>query len=567
MSNIRRAWRLAAPLAAVALIAGACSSSGGGSNSSSGTKGAAPTLQKKGAADLNPQPVDTLKKGGDLKWAIGDIPPNFNYNQVDGSLSDTHDIIYAMMPVAFSSQADGSQVVDKDYFTDIKLTSTSPQVITYTINPKAKWNDGRALNWEDLKAQASSLAGTNPAFQIASSTGYSQIEKVTQGTNAQQAVVTFKTPFADWQSLFGPIYPKAVNSDPKTFNTGLLKTPGVTAGPFKYQTTNQTAKTITIVPDPTWWGEKPLLSSIIYPALAQDAQVAALGTGEIDYSNIGTSVNDNKTAKATPGIQVRSALAPDYRHITFNGAKGSILADKDLRIAVMKGINRQGIASALLNGIAADPKPLGNHIYVDGLKGYQDNSAIVKYDPDAAGKMLDKLGWVKSGSTRSKGGKVLEIRDVIPAGVATSSQEAQIAQQNLAQIGVKLTIDTVPVAGFFKDYVNTGNFDITHFAWLGTPFPVSSSGAIYGLYKDLQQNYGRIGSDKINNLFVEANKELDPTKELALANEIDKEIWAEGFSLLLYQRPQNHAVRATLANFGSPGFGDVDYMKIGFMKK
>ncbi|MEO6881844.1 MAG: ABC transporter family substrate-binding protein [Mycobacteriaceae bacterium] len=563
MSRIRRAWRLAAPLAAVALIAGACSSGGG---SGSDTKAAGQPVAKKGSSDINPQPVDKLKAGGDFRWAIGEIPPNFNYNEVDGTLSDNFDIIAPMYPKPFIAAADGTLTVDKDYFTDVKLTSTSPQVVTYTINPKAKWNDGRALDWEDIKAQATALNGTDTKFQLSSSTGYSQIEKVAQGTDAQQAVVTFKTPFSDWQSLFSPLYPKAVNSDPTMFNTGLTKTPGVTAGSFMYKATDQTAKTLTTVPDPKWWGEKPVLSSIIYVALEQNAQVAALANNEIDYSNIGTSVDDNKTAKSTPGIKVRTALAPDYRHITFNGAKGSILADKDLRIAVMKGINTQGIASALLNGIAADPKPLGNHIYVDGLKGYQDNSAVIKYDPDAAGKMLDKLGWVKSGATRTKAGKTLEIRDVIPAGVPTSSQEAQIAQQNLAQIGVKLNIDTVPSAGFFKDFVNVGNFDITHFTWLGTPFPVSSSGSIYGLYKDLQQNYGRIGSEKINNLFVEANKELDPAKKVTLANDIDKAIWDEGFSLLLYQRPQNHAVRATVANFGSPGFGDNDYTKIGFMK-
>lgn len=563
MSRIRRAWRLAAPLAAVALIVGACSSGG---SSGSDTKSAGQPVAEKGSSDINPQPVDKLKAGGDFRWALGEIPPNFNNNEIDGSLLDTKDVMYSMMPLAFTSEADGAQTVDKNYFTDIKLTSTSPQVITYTINPKAKWNDGRALDWEDLQAQFKAMSGTNPDFQVASTTGYSQIEKVEKGTDAQQAVVTYKTPFADWQSLFGPLFPKAVNSDPKTFNTGLTKDPGVTAGPFMFKGIDQTAKTLTVVPDPKWWGDKPVLSSIIYVALDQDAQVAALANNEIDYSNIGTSVDDNKTAKSTPGIKVRTALAPDYRHITFNGAKGSILADKDLRIAVMKGINTQGIASALLNGISADPKPLGNHIYVDGLKGYQDNSAVIKYDPDAAGKMLDKLGWVKNGDTRTKAGKVLQIRDVIPAGVPTSSQEAQIAQQNLAQIGVKLNIDTVPSAGFFKDYVNVGNFDITHFTWVGTPFAVSSSGAIYGLYKDVQENYGRIGSEKINNLFVEANKELDPAKEVKMANDIDKAIWDEGFSLLLYQRPQNHAVRATVANFGSPGFGDVDYTKIGFTK-
>lgn len=564
MSLNRHTWRLAAPLAVLALLAGACSSNSGGGGGNSGGAPAAP--QQAGKADLNPQDVSSLKQGGNFRWAINEIPPNFNYNEVDGTLSDTHDILYSMLPLPFLADAAGVQNVNKDYFTDVKLTSTDPQVVTYTINPKAKWNDGKAVSWEDFNAQFKALNGSDPAFQVASSTGYSDIAKVEQGTNAQQAVVTFTNKFSDWQSLFGPLYPQAVNATPDAFNTSLVSTPGVTAGSFKYDSTDKTKKTVTVKPDPAWWGTKPVLDSITYIALDQSAQVQSLVNNEIDYSNIGSSVNDNKTARGAQGVSVRQALAPDYRHITVNGAAGSILADKDLRIAVMKGINRNGIAQALLNGVAKDPKPLGNHIYVEGLDGYKDNSSVVAYDPTAAAKALDDLGWVKSGDTRTKGGKTLAIRDVIPTGVATSAQEAQIVQQNLQAIGVKVNIETVPSAGFFKEYVNVGNFDITHFAWLGTPFPVSSSGSIYGLNSDVQQNYGRIGDPSINALFKQANSELDPAKKIDLANQIDQAIWNEGFSLLLYQRPQNHAVRSTLANFGSPGFGDVDYTKIGFMK-
>ncbi len=562
MSRNRRAWRLAVPLAVVALIAGACSSGNTG-----GTAAPAPgaEAQKAGQNDINPMDVSKLKPGGDFRWAIAEIPPNFNRNQVDGSLSDNADIMSSMMPRAFLADASGTPQINKDYFTDIKLTSTDPQqVITYTINPKAKWSDGTNLTWQDLDAQFKALNGADTAYRVSSSTGYSDIEKVTQGTDERQAVVTFKNKFSDWQSLFSPLYPKTLNATPETFNTGLAAKPGVTAGPFKFDSVDQTAKKLTVKPDPNWWGAKPVLNSIIYVALDISAQVQALVNNEIDYTNIGSSVNDNKTARATQGVVVRQALAPDYRHITFNGAQGSILADKDLRVAIMKGINRDGIAQALLNGVSNSPKTLGNHIYVEGLQGYQDNSAVVKYDKAAAAAALDNLGWKLNGNTRSKDGKNLEIRDVIPTGVAPSAQEAQLAQQNLAEIGVTLKIETVPTAGFFKQFVNTGNFDITHFAWLGTPFPVSSSGSIYGLYPDIQQNYGRIGTPEVNDLFKQANAELDTAKKITLANDIDKKIWDEGFSLLLYQRPQNHAVRSTIANFGSPGFAAVDYTKIGF---
>jgi len=62
------------------------------------------------------------------------------------------------------------------------------------------------------------------------------------------------------------------------------------------------------------------------------------------------------------------------------------------------------------------------------------------------------------------------------------------------------------------------------------------------------------------------DKQIDPAKARDLANQVDKLVWAEGFSLPLTQSPGNVAVRGTLANFGAFGLADADYTKIGFMK-
>ena len=128
----------------------------------------------------------------------------------------------------------------------------------------------------------------------------------------------------------------------------------------------------------------------------------------------------------------------------------------------------------------------------------------------------------------------------------------------------RVNIETVPLDNFFEQFINVGDFDITHFSWLGTPFPASSSSSIYGLTEDVQQNYGRIGNDRINELYAQASAELDPARKIELANEADREIWAAGHSLLLYQRPNIIATRSKVANFGAKGFAEVKYREIGF---
>ena len=555
----RRPLALLAAATAAVLALTACGGDGGGGG------GGGTDAGQVGSNDINPMPVDQLREGGDFRWTISELPPNFNYHQLDGTLGDNAEVIGSMMPGAYDSLPDGTVELDPAYVESAELTSEDPQVVTYTINPDATWSDGTPITWEDFRAQWQALNASNPAYRVTSTTGYEDIGSVERGADDKQAVITFATTFSDWQSLYSPLYPKSTNSNPEVFNTGWLETLPVTAGPFKLENIDRTANTITVVRDENWWGDPPKLDRIIYRAIPTDAQIDALANNEVDFIDIGPDLNAFTRAQTLQGTTVHTALAPDYRHITFNGAPGSILADQQLRIAIQKGIDRQVIGTALIGRLRPDVRPLGNHIYVEGLKGFQDNDEIVSYDPEDAGQMLDELGWTRQGDgIRMKDGQPLVIRDVIPTNVATSDQESRIVQQQLRQIGVDVQIDVVPLDDFFEGFVNVGNFDIAHFSWLGTPFPASSSSSIYGLSEDVQQNFGRIGNDRINELFAQASAELDPARKIELANEADKEVWVVGHSLLLYQRPNVVATRSNVANFGAFGFASAKYREIGF---
>lgn len=537
---------------------------GGGSGGGGDATGAAPEL---GRSDINRVEPAKLHDGGTFRWPLSELPPNFNYHHLDGTLADNYNVMDAVMPQVFRTQPDGTVKVDPDYVASAELTSTEPQVVTYAINPQATWSDGTPVTWQDFRAQWEALNGSNPAYEVASTTGYDSIASVERGSNERQAVVTFEPKFADWKSLFSPLYPASTNSDPRVFNGGWTQRPQVTAGPFKVGKIDQTAQTITLVRDENWWGPAPRLERIIYRVVDPDAQPNSYANGEIDFFEVASDVNKFTRAQQIPNTEIRKSVAPDMRPMTFNGAEGAILADRRLRIAIQRGINRQEIADAMLGRILADPKPLGNHIFRAGQRGYQDNDQIVSHDPQAAARTLDELGWTRDGDgIRSKNGRPLAIRDVIPTGVATSEQEAKIARQQLRRIGVDLQIVTVPVADFFEKHVNVGDFDVTHFSWLGTAFPVSSTGSIYRLTEETQQNYGRIGNETINDLYDQANRTLDEQRKIELANRIDTEIWKTGHSLLLYARPDIQAVQGDVANFGAFGFADPVYTDIGFVR-
>ncbi|MGH3775516.1 MAG: ABC transporter family substrate-binding protein [Pseudonocardiaceae bacterium] len=529
-----------------------------------GQVGAGPQI---GTIDIGAAPIETLRDGGTFRWPLSGFPPNFNYQHLDGTYVPTSEMISSVMPVLFLSQADGTVKSNENYLKSAELTSTDPQVTTYNLRDEATWSDGTPITWRDFQAQWQALNGSNPAFQISSSTGYTDIASVERGTSDKQVVVTFARTFSDWQSPFSVLYPASTNTNPDVFNTGWTQGLPVTAGPFKVEQIDQVAKTITVVRNEKWWGRQPRLDRIIFRTVPDEAEFDALANNEIDFIDIGPDINDFTRAQSTPGVKVRKALAPDFRHITFNGRTDAILADQQLRIAIQKGINTQAIAQAQIGRIVPAPKALGNHIFAQGQRGHQDNSQVVAYNPEEASKILDQLGWNRQGEgTRSKNGKELVIRDVIPTQVPVAEQESRQVQQFLSQIGVKVEITPVPLNDFFEGYINRGNFDITHFSWIGTVFPVSSTGSIYGTRGDTQQNFGGIGNDTINDLYAQAIRELDPARKIELANQIDQEIWKSGHSLLLYQRPNVIAVRDGVANFGAFGFADEVYTDIGFTR-
>jgi len=540
----------------LALIAPAC---GGGGNAPSQTK--APP-QSATENDINATPREKIQEGGKFTWPLDAIPANFNYNELDGTSFDGAHVLEALMPAPYTNDAVGAPVWNRDILaSEPKLVTEPQQVVTYQINPKAIWYDGTPITWQDFYWQWKASNGSSKAYQISGSQGYEDIENIAKGQNDREVVVTFKHKYADWSNVFNPFYPASTNKDPKVFNDGWKAEPLTTAGPFKLGSIDVTAKTITLVRNEKWWGDRAKLDSIVFRVIEPDAQIDALANGEIDAMDNGSDANKYRRAKAISGVEVREAGGPNFSHVTFNGTSAN-LQDVRVRRAVAMGIDRAAVARALLGPLNIDAKPLNNHIFMANQAGYQDNSGDVgKYDPEKARQALEEAGWKLDGSVRKKDGRPLDLTLVIPTGIATSKQIAELIQNMLGQVGVGIKISAVPINDFFDKYVTPGQFDLVLFSWMGTPYPISSTKSVYVKPSknaqgemSIRQNYARIGSDEIDRLFEQANGELDRKKAVALANQIDALLWQEVHSLTLFQRPELVICKKNLANFGAFGF-------------
>jgi peptide/nickel transport system substrate-binding protein len=560
MRSTRIGVGLTAAVLAVALGASACSSS-----KSTTTPKAAP---KSHVNDINP--VDRSKlKGGTLTWPIDQYSTQWNYNQLDGPEVSTNDVMSALLPAPFHFDAGATPTANTDYLAGEPAVATvsGKQTVTYELNPKAKWSDGKPVSEADYAAQWKALNGTNSAYNVASTTGYSQISNVAQGKDAYEVVVTYSTNFADWKSLFSPLYPASANSTPEAFNKGWVNKIPVTAGPFKFGAFNATDKTVTVVRDPSWWADPAILDSIVFKTVDSSAEADAFASGEIDFFDIGPSATNYKKAVVVKGAKIRVAGGPNFRHVTMN-AKSPNLSDVRVRQAVAEALDRGSIAKSDLAGLPWPDQPLNNHFFVNNQNGYQNNAgAVGVYDPAAAAKLLDAAGWVKgSGQYRTKAGKTLELKLVIPDGVKVSANEGTLMQNFLAKVGIKLDIDAVNSDDFFDKYVNIGQFDLTVFSWIGSDFPVSSNASIYQNPQgtNIFQNFAQAGSPAIDALLTKSQQDLDPAQAIKDANASDAAIWQEAGVIPFYQRPDFVAVKANIANLGARGFADNIYQNIGF---
>lgn len=560
---MRRHRSLTATAVAVAVVAAA--GCGGGTGT--------PDAELK-AADVNPRPRAELRDGGVVRWAIDEFPAQWNVNHLDGGLLASYLVTGGLLPSPFTTNERAELLVDPNYVTSAKVTASSPgQVVTYRLNRRARWSDGTPITVRDYAAQWRALRSAAGPYLVGASTGYEDVSSVEQGADPYEVVVTFRRRFAEWQSLFSPLYPAATNRTPEAFNDRWVNRIPVTAGPFKLGEIDKTAKQITVVRDPDWWGEPAKLDQIVFRTLDVDATVSSFANGEVDVADIGPDPSGYKRALGVGDGDVRVAGGPDFRHFTLNGTSPN-LSDVRVRQAVTVGIDRAVIARADLAGIDWPAVTMDNHFFVNTQTGYQDNTGnLGKADPKLAAELLDAAGWRLDGAYRKRNGKTLTLRFVIPAGTPISKQEGELVQGMLKEVGIRVDLQTVSGEGFFDDYVIPGNFDIVPFSWEGTPFPVSSAQSIYespvkGPDGELQvqQNFARIGSPEIDRLMRQAGRTLDQGAAFDLLNEADELIWQEGHSLTLFQRPQITAVRSSLANVGSFGFQSIAYADIGFVR-
>ncbi|MFZ4295121.1 ABC transporter family substrate-binding protein [Streptomyces cellulosae] len=402
-----------------------------------------------------------IADGGTLRWAVDTVPDTLNTFQADADTT-TARIAEAVLPSMYRTDGRGRAVRNPDYLASAEVVDTEPkQVVVYRLAQQAVWSDGREIGAADFAAQWRALSGKDTAYWTARNAGYDRIEKVERGKNDLEVKVTFSRPYADWKSLFSPLYPKEVMGTPDSFNDGARKKLKVTAGPFTVDKVDTKEDEVVLARSPRWWGSPAKLQKIVLRAVPHDKRIAALSDGTLDLAEIDPEAARRVTAAALPqdgntplmgpeadrsaadalhswavangsdedaadeeisarkklrkkaekyarqqkalgGFEVRKSLEPAYTQLALNGAEGP-LSDERVRRAVARALDRKDIAGAVLKPIGLPAEPVGSHLALSGQAAYADSSgALGTPDAKEARALLSDAGWVPGGPVKEE---------------------------------------------------------------------------------------------------------------------------------------------------------------------
>jgi peptide/nickel transport system substrate-binding protein len=383
-------------------------------------------------------------------------------------------------------------------------------IVKYKLRRGVKWSDGPEVTSNDVVFAYKFILddhNTDPTFFLKLS-GVDNPDKYTVLYNFMsnnEVVAKYNDPKTDkasydWAKVFvqtgkpvvspdyninNAVLPQHVLSkiDPNKVQDSSFARNPVGFGPWKVDHWTAGVEML-LVPNPNYsLTDKPLINKIlIKEGVALDSAYQQIKAGDIDMIH-GEAVlvpPPNSADLQANGVKIDNVPAASWEHLDFY-FKYAPFADKAVREAMARGINRQRIVDVVYKGqtqvLDTPVPPLVWHSLANPnfAKEFPDLAAKYKlptypFDRAAANKLLDDAGWVKgSDGIRAKGGTKLSFE------YATTNNSTRIAiqtlvQDDLKQLGIDAVLKQYTAGEYFDPQgpINSGTCKLCQFAYSQT---------------------------------------------------------------------------------------------------
>jgi len=491
-----------------------------------------------------------------MTWAYEQEFSSFNQNTADGHASANAVVVNPVVDGFWTFKPDGGIQPETDFGTYQKV-SDKPLTVKYSINPKAVWSDGVPIECDDMVLTWMSESGINKGFQPAGTAGYEQQNPPQCKAGDKDVTVTYKTPFADWNAMYGQgeIMPAHIvekqagmtkkfvdyAKDPTSadlkkaidfWNKGWALNPGQlkkgimpSSGPYTIDSWSS-GQSLTLKANPKWWGTPPKTGTIVLRYIAGNQMAQALQNSEAQIMDPQPQTDIVNQLKGM-GSQVNFTTGEQFswEHVDFN-FKGEF-KDKSLREAFAKCIPRQQIIDNLIKPQNPNAKILQSRWQYSFQPGYAelaqtggqqyDNVDIAGAKQLLGGKTVTvKLGWRKDPQAVNK-------RRV---------DTIALIQASCKQAGFNVVDAGTPT--FFSKEWPAGQWDVSLFAWQGSPL-VSGNAGIYNTGGG--QNPQGYSNPQVDKLITQLFQTTDQAAQLPLEKQIETILWSDLFNVPLFTFP------------------------------
>jgi glutathione transport system substrate-binding protein len=502
-----------------------------------------------------------LKQGGQLTYAIEKNIPNWNLLSSEGNVLETGWVLAGVLPRAFITLPDLTVAMNNDLLDSVKVTNTNPETVVYKIKANAVWSDGTPITANDFVYNWKVQNGRDcPNCTPATTTGYDQIQSVVGSDNGKTVTVTFSKPFTDWKQNWGsgsPIYPAHIATQHGDIKTpqGLAaayswfgkNVPMYSGGPFQIDNfTNN--ESVTLVPNPKWYGLRPKLDRVIYRIITDARQEpTALQNREVQVIYPQPQVDQVQQVRRIPGVSSFVGLGLSWEHFDLNLAN-NYLADPALRTAMFTAVDRQAIIDKTVGQFTKKIKPLNSHNFVPQESGYED---VVSATGQGSGNLarakqiLTGAGYRIDGEQLKTpiGMTVPPMRIRYTVGNQVRQAECELFAQQLKPLGI--TVQVVPTDDLGAT-TTRGDYDIIVFAWVATPFPYANATQTWVTGQG--SNFGRYSNPDVDRLIAAAANSTDEALARETLNQADRRLTNDAYVLPLYQKPTFVALYDDVAN-------------------
>jgi peptide/nickel transport system substrate-binding protein len=513
--------------------------------------------------------------GGSISFGMTGSPSGCNPNTPSGDTPATRTILSGVLPSPYVVQANGTLTENSDLIASAEPLSLSPLTVVYTLNPKAVWSDGVPITAEDFRYAWQQQRG-NPdgtSTDVASIAGYRNIASV-QGTNGGHTVtVRFKTPYADWQSLFSNLLPahvmERVGWNPNC--TTVSQSVDLSGGPFEISSVS--GSTIKLVQNPKWWGAPANAKSVTVHVASSTAQLSSwMSSGFVQVAQPATVTPAFLTdLTGLPGAQSDVDTSNTLLQLDMASSLDARLSP-DLRFAIALSINRQQLVDQQVSFAVPGIAVANSHIYVQGQQGYKpppgptvptttipvptsstSTTAIgaggsvnfpVTPVPDQAAAYLVASGLVRTPDSpyyHSAFGVPFTLHLVVDGSDPWAASAAPTIRAELVAAGLDTQMTTVSSATAAGEALAGGYADLALVPVTFSPY-LSQTLAWYTTLlgapgKNGSQDWTNYNNVQFEQLVVSASQQLNALTAAGMYQQADTQLWDQMVALPLYAEP------------------------------